>query len=198
MSEKQWYEDVPSDEMADKHVRAVMDSGTVVEGCLKYWDSRLVTVYMGSMVEGIYVLRSIDDRWQLMKGVKSLDLVWDESDWEELGPDDYGKADAIVVNGRLIRVNGISAHHQFRPVVGFSVSFEHVSCALRCRHRLPTELGAYRGADGTLLMLTDIGLPDKWVCVSEDFKECGVFLGDEQAEEHLPLTPVHFVDGRAE
>ena len=196
MSGKEWYEGLPNDEFKGKHVHAVYDYGTVVDGEL----CRNGRVRLDHRAEDGAPVFVVDDGRVVntFAHILSVSLVWDECDWEELGPDDYGRADAIVVNGRLIRVNGISAHHQFRPVVGFSVSFEHVSCALRCRHRLPTEPGAYRGADGTLLMLTDISLPDKWMYVSEDFKECGVFLGDEQAEQHLPLTPVHFVDGRAE
>ncbi|MCX8686997.1 hypothetical protein [Bifidobacterium sp. B4142] len=197
MSDKEWYTNLSRYELEGKHVHVLFSDGTM-EGSLNllgqivYWNSDVG-------LKHVQILDWNKDRtWTRAVGVESVSLVWDERDWQELGPVDYGRADAIVVNGRLIRVNGISAHHQFRPVVGFSVSFEHVSCALRCRHRLPTERGAYRGADGTLLMLTDIGLPDKWVYVSEDFKECGVFLGDEQAEQHLPLTPVHFVDGRAE
>ena len=197
MSDKKWYESLSMGELPGKHVHVVLSNATM-DGCLNlhgeipYWAEDDDWRYVQILEQGH------DQVWRPAIGVESVSLVWDERDWEELGPDDYGRADAIVVNGRLIRVNGLAAHHQFRPVAGFSVSFEHVSCALRCRHKLPTELGAYRGADGTLLMLTDIGLPDKWVYVSEDFKECGVFLGDEQAEEHLPLTPVHFVDGRAE
>ena len=196
MSDREWYEGLPASELEGKHVHAVYDYGTVVDGEL----CRNGRVRLDHRDEDGAPVFVIDDGHVVntFAHILSVALVWDECDWEELGPDEYGRADAIVVNGRLIRVNGLAAHHQFRPVAGFSVSFEHVSCALRRRHRLPTEPGTYRGADGTLLMLTDIGLPDKWMYVSEDFKECGVFLGDEQAEEHLPLTPVHFVDGRAE
>ena len=196
MSDKEWYEGLTAEELEGKHVHAVYDYGTVVDGEL----CRNGRVRLDHRDEDGAPVFVIDDGRVVstFAHILSVSLVWDERDWEQIRTVDMSKADAIVVNGRLIRVNGLSAHHQFRPVVGFSVSFEHVSCALRCRHRLPTEPGAYRGADGTLLMLTDISLPDKWMYVSEDFKECGVFLGDEQAEEHLPLTPVHFVDGRAE
>lgn len=193
----EWYEGLTVDDFPGKHLQVCMINGVVYAG-LVLADDVLVAMDLCGESRPILERESAASEWRKSPGVESVALVWDECDWEELGPDEYGRADAIVVNGRLIRVNGLAAHHQFRPVVGFSVSSEHVSCALRCRHKLPTELGAYRGADGTLMMLTDIGLPDKWVYVSEDFKECGVFLGDEQAEEHLPLTPVHFVDGRAE
>lgn len=210
MSDKTWYEHLDEEDLDGKHVQVTLADGTVLSGRLTVRDdypdvALLSTALVLPYEDGTkadwpigVMCQTEDPRWLPFEGVTDISLVWDERDWEELGPDDYGRADAIVVNGRLIRVNGLAAHHQFRPVAGFSVSFEHVSCALRRRHRLPTEPGAYRGADGTLLMLTDISLPDKWMYVSEDFKECGVFLGDEQAEEHLPLTPVHFVDGRAE
>lgn len=189
MSDKKWYESLSMGELPGKHVHVVLSNATM-DGCLNlhgeipYWaeddDLKYVQVFE----------RGHDQVWRTAVGVESVSLVWDERDWEELGPDDYGRADAIVVNGRLIRVNGLAAHHQFRPVSGFSVSFEHVSCALRCRHRLPTEPGFYRDGDGTLYYLST--LAEFWVMETPEKWDCMRGLPDK------PLTPVHFVDGRAE
>lgn len=202
MSEKQWYEDIPRDEMADKHVRAVMDSGTVVEGCLKYWNSRLVTVYMGSMVEGIYVLVSIDHRWQLMKGVKCLDLVWDERDWTRIEVNDLRVGDAVVANGRLYRV-AVSWVHEDPPQVvtdtpsRMRIDLSLVSCALRRKVKVPAKPGFYKDTLGEFWARAAKSTDDgPWRSVEPDALDQPA-KSDQYMSNLMPLTPVHFVDGRA-
>lgn len=204
MTEKQWYEDIPRNEMADKHVRAVMDSGTVVEGCLKYWNSRLVTVYMGSMVEGIYVLVSIDHRWQLMKGVKRLDLVWDEREWDRIKLSDAGDGDVLVVRGELYPIT--EAHFVDDPVVpvwwsvasdSYIVAPDMVSCALRRKAKVPVKPGFYKDRTGAYWVrsfILDIDKP--WRAVDSYAFDSPV-RSEEEMLTLMPLTPVHFVDGRA-
>lgn len=209
--EKTWYENLDEEDLDGKHVQVTLSDGTVLSGRMTVRDdypdvALLSTALVLPYEDGTkadwpigVMCQTEDPRWLPFDGVSDISLVWDERDWVQISTEDVSKADAVVVNGRLIRVNGLYSTNQFRPVdVGVSVPFEYVSCALRRRFKLPTELGAYRGADGTLLILTDISLPNKWVYVSDDYKGCGVFLGDEQAEQYLPLSPVHFVDGRAE
>ena len=101
MSEKQWYEDLPREEIEGKHVRAVVDSGTVVEGRLVLWFDAGVAICMADSNEGYTVLSSKDGSFRLTEGVKSLDLVWDERDWDRVGLDDIEAIDAFVVSGRL-------------------------------------------------------------------------------------------------
>lgn len=137
MSEKQWYEGMPRDEFEGKHVRVVVDSGTVVEGRLELWDSKMVVVCMGSLDDGIYVLKSIDDCWCLMGGIKSLDLVWDERDWDRVGLDDIEAIDALVVAGRLYELVSHEPDCDLWQVRipgekhTASVSTAMISCALR-------------------------------------------------------------------
>ena len=204
MTEKQWYEDIPRNEMADKHVRAVMDSGTVVEGCLKYWNSRLVTVYMGSMVKGIYVLVSIDHRWQLMKGVKRLDLVWDERDWYRIDAKDVRHGDAVVINGRLCTVDKAWPGDYHPQVVTDTpgrmlIDLSLMSFALRRKAevKVPMEPGYYRDRDGGFwkMWLYDEGDPI-WQPVLVDIDTSHVSSSLEM-ERLMPLTPVHFESGRA-
>lgn len=101
MSEKQWYEDVPRDEFEGKHVKAVMDSGAVVLGRLSLWIGDRVAICFVGSDEGITVLFSKDGSFRLTEGVKSVDLVWDERDWDRVGLDDIEAIDALVVAGRL-------------------------------------------------------------------------------------------------
>ena len=137
MSEKQWYEDVPRDEFEGKHVRVVVDSGTVFEGRLELWDSRMVVVCMGSLGDGIYVLKSVDDCWYLMGGIKHLDLVWDERDWQRTSLDDIEAIDVLVVAGRLYELVSHKPDCDLWQVRipgekhAASVSTAMISCALR-------------------------------------------------------------------
>ena len=101
MSEKQWYEDMPSDDFEGKHVKAVMDSGAVVEGRLALWIGDRVVIFMVGSDEGITVLLSKDGSFSLTEGMKSLDLVWDERYWDRVGVDDIEAIDALVVAGKL-------------------------------------------------------------------------------------------------
>ena len=202
MTEKQWYEDIPRDEIASKHVRAVMDSGAVIEGCLKYWDSRLVTVYMGSMVEGIYVLGSIDNRWNLMKGVKSLDLVWDERDWYRIDTEDVLHGDAVVVNGQLCTVDKPWPGDYCLQVVAYGpgrmlIDLNLIPYALRRKVQVPVKPGFYKDTMGEFWARsskpTD-GVP--WQAVEPDALDQPA-RSDKYMANLMPLTPVHFESGRA-
>ena len=202
MSEKQWYEDVPRDEFEGKHVRAVMDSGAVIEGCLKYWDSQLVTI--GSLSEGNYVLRgSGKDFWELTKDVKRLDLVWDERDWDRIDVKDVRVGDAVVVDGVLYEVTNASLVHTDYPCVGTDalgrnpIDLRLVSCALRRKVQVPATPGFYKDTLGEFWARaakpTDNG---PWRSVEPDALDQPA-KSDQYMSNLMPLTPVHFVDGRA-
>lgn len=198
MSDKEWYTNLSRYELEGKHVHVLFSDGTM-EGSLNllgqivYWKTDVG-------LKHVQILDwNKDSTWTRAVGVESVSVVWDERDWEQIRTEDISKADAVVVNGRLIRVKGLFTPHRFLPIEGYSVPFEHVSCALRRRSKLPTELGTYRGADGTLLIrLNAVFEEEKWMYVSRDFSDDGAYVGDEVARKYLPLTPVHFVDGRAE
>ena len=201
MSEKQWYEDIPRDEYEGKHVRVVVDSGTVVEGRLELWDSKMVVVCMGSLDDGIYVLKSIDDCWCLMGGIKSLDLVWDERDWDRIDVKDLRDGDAVVANGRLYRVD-VSWTHENPPQVvtdtpgRMRIDLRLVSFALRRKVKVPLASGYYvdRGGFHWVKAKGRDGQP--WRMVEPYSTEMPAKSSDEMLER-APLTPVHFESGRA-
>lgn len=201
MSEKQWYEDLSREEIEGKHVRAVLSSGTVIEGRLEYWGSQLITI--GSLSEGNYVLRGSEkDIWKLTKDVEHLDLVWDERDWERIDAEDLHDGDAVVANGRLYKVSW--AHVGPPQVVTDTpgrmlIDLRLVSCALRRKAevKVPMEPGYYRDRDGAFwkMWLYDEGDP-VWQPVLVDVDTCHVYSSLEM-ERLMPLTPVHFESGRA-
>ncbi|MCX8648170.1 hypothetical protein J3U01_07095 [Bifidobacterium sp. B4107] len=197
MSDKEWYTNLSRYELEGKHVHVLFSDGTM-EGSLNllgqivYWNSDVG-------LKHVQILDwNKDSTWTRAVGVESVSMVWDERDWQELGPAEYRKADAIVVNGRLLQVTRVM-RNAFLVGDRDPVPVPFVSCALRHKAKLPTEPGIYRGADGTLLIrLKSLLEADIWMCVSKDFLEDGAYVGDEVARKYLPLTPVHFVDGRAE
>lgn len=201
MTEKQWYEDVPRDEFEGKHVRVVVDSGTVFEGRLELWDSRMVVVCMGSLGDGIYVLKSVDDCWCLMGGIESLDLVWDERDWTRIDVKDLRDGDAVVANGHLYKVD-VSWVHENPPQVvtdtpgRMRIDLRLVSCALRRKVKVPSKYGYYRDRDGFFWARTMRGDKKPWHPINQYFMNTPA-MSDEAMAFRVPLTPVHFVDGRA-
>ena len=196
MSDREWYEGLTAEELEGKHVLVTYDEGCVVSGRMVECNGDAV-IADGSC-DGVGVLWRDGDGLKLDKGVRDFRLVWDERDWEQIRTEDVSKADAIVVNGRLLRVTRV-VHDVFLVGDCDPVPGSFVSCALRRKAKLPAEPGFYRGADGTLLIrLNSLLKTDRWMYVSRDFLENGAYVNDKVVKKFLPLTPVHFVDGRAE
>ena len=202
MSEKQWYEDLPREEIEGKHVRAVLSSGTVIEGRLEYWDSQLITI--GSLSEGNYVLRGSEkDIWKLTKDVDDLDLVWDERDWGWVGLDDIEAIDALVVAGRLYELVSHKPDCDLWQVRipgekhTASVSTAMISCALRRKVNVPAKPGFYKDTLGEFWARSAKSTDDgTWRSVEPDALDQPA-KSDKYMANLMPLTPVHFVDGRA-
>ena len=195
MSDKEWYEGLTASGLEGKHVHAVYDYGTVVDGEL----CRNGRVRLDHRDEDGAPVFVIDDGHVVntFAHILSVSLVWDERDWEQIRTEDISKADAVVVNGLLLRVTRV-VHDAFLVGECDPVPVSFVSCALRRRHELPIKPGAYRGIDGALLIRVATRNSNRWTYTSADFAESGSFNDKEVARRYLPLSPVHFVDGRAE
>ena len=201
MSEKQWYADMSRDEYEGKHVRAVMDSGAVVEGRLVLWIGDRVVIFRVGSDEGITVLLSKDGSFRLTDGVKSLDLVWDERDWYRIDVKDVRHGDAVVVNGRLCTVDLAWAddyHPQVVTDAPFSMLIDLclVPFALRCKAKTPTKPGYYRDREGVYWWRPADVSKNPWYSVNWSSTDPPV-MSDEAMASRMPLTPVHFESGRA-
>ena len=205
MSEKQWYEDMPRDEFEGKHVKAVMDSGAVVEGRLALWIGDRVVIFMVGSDEGITVLSSKDGSFRLTEGVKSLDLVWDERDWDRIDVRDVRHGDAVVVNGRLCTVDKAWPGDYHPQVVTDApgrmlIDLSLVSFALRRKAevKVPMEPGYYRDCDGGFwkMWLYSEGHA-VWQPMLVDIGDTCHMNSTLEMERLMPLTPVHFESGRA-
>ena len=205
MSEKQWYEDLSRDDFEGKHVKAVMDSGAVVKGQLALWIGDRVAICFVGSDEGITVLFSKDGSFCLTEGVKSLDLVWDERDWERIDVRDVRHGDAVVVNGRLCTVDKAWPGDYHPQVVTDTpgrmlIDLSLISFALRRKAevKVPMEPGYYRDRDGGFwkMWLYSDGHA-VWQPMLVDIGDTCHMNSSLEMKRLMPLTPVHFESGRA-
>lgn len=197
----EWYSNLKPEEIKGKHVRAVLSSGTVVEGCLEYWDNGLASI--GSLSEGNYVLRGSEKKcWKLTAGVKRLDLVWDERDWDRIDVRDVLHGDAVVVNGRLCTVDKAWPGDYHPQVVTDTpgrmlIDLSLIPFALRRKVNVPVKPGFYKDTLGEFWARAAKPADDgPWRSVEPDALDQPA-KSDKYMANLMPLTPVHFVDGRA-
>ena len=211
----EWYSGMHYDEMDGKHVRVTLEDGTVMEGRLVYdqsdesvrlgstqlsipWDDRTTSKIPcpAVLVDGEW------EDWHPLKGIKSLALVWDERDWERIEVKNVRHGDAVVVNGRLCTVDKAWPDDYHPQVVTVAPSRMRidlclVSCALRRKAKVPVKPGFYKDRTGAYWVrsfILDIDKP--WRAVDSYAFDSPV-RSEEEMLTLMPLTPVHFVDGRA-
>ncbi|AII74873.1 hypothetical protein [Bifidobacterium coryneforme] len=115
----EWYSELALEEMKGKHVRVLLDGGSVLEGRLVYdkqsgfvrLDAPQLEVPEDNGTELETPLFSLlfeteDGIWYPLKGIQSIELAWDEREWEQLCPDDADVAERVVIRGRMWRVVG--------------------------------------------------------------------------------------------
>lgn len=137
------------------HVRVVFNDGTVIEGRLIY-EVDTPWVRVGELrrlqvvdeeaedgkgeteVEAPPVIYNDDDRnWYEFPDVKSIKVVWDEEEWEQIELHDAVEGDMLVVNGELYpirKVVPVEKRDGVAWIVGSPAYFVApfmVSCALR-------------------------------------------------------------------
>ena len=209
----EWYSGMHYDEMDGKHVRVTLEDGTVMEGRLVYdqsdesvrlgstqlsipWDDRTTSKIPcpAVLVDGEW------EDWHPLKGIKSLDLVWDERDWERIDAKNLRCGDAVVANGRLYKVSW--AHVGPPQVVTDTpgrmlIDLRLVSCALRRKAKIPAKPGFYKDGLGEFWSRSVRSTDDRpWRSVEPDALDQPA-KSDKYMANLMPLTPVHFVDGRA-
>lgn len=128
-----WYKDLNYEDFDGKHVRVTFDDGTILSGAATYShydmsvatntnvkDVEVCTGYMmiahafdgvaGSTTEGtsIAVLQYMEDKqWRPLDGIKSVDLVWDEREYDKIPVDQVRTGDWIVLEDRKYLVTQI-------------------------------------------------------------------------------------------
>lgn len=212
MTEKQWYEDIPRDEIRDKHVRVTCEEGAIFEGRLKP-DGPYAALGFKPFVglkgrssayfEGFHVLeRGSDDSWHLLIGITSVDLVWDERDWYRIDVKDVLHGDAVVVNGRLCTVDKAWPGDYHPQVVTDTpgrmlIDLSLIPFALRRKVNVPAKPGFYKDTLGEFWARAAKSTDDgPWRSVEPDALDQPA-KSDKYMSNLMPLTPVHFESGRA-
>ena len=202
MSEKTWYEHLDEEDLDGKHVQVTLADGTVLSGRLTVRDdypdvALLSTALVLPYEDGTkadwpigVMCQTEDPRWLPFEGVTDISLVWDERDWERIEVKDMMPGDVAVVCGRLIW-GGVVSGTGSLVATSTIIPLEMVSCVLRCRSKLPTEPGFYRSDSGELLYLA--GDSGWWLIGPDGPSHLSLPFADL-----MPLTRVHFVDGREE
>lgn len=205
MNDNKWLEDISPDEADGKHVRAIMNNGSTVEGRLNV-EGPVVTIGSGeNRITAFTRGETIVSPYYMADDIKSISFVWDECDWKEISLKDADEGDALVINDDLYLINEARFVDDPSMPIWWSVEDESyivspdmVSYALRRKDQLPTEPGMYRSDDGKqiiYLLKDDNG--QKWVSIPTDAESTQVdYLTSSQVKNYMPLTPVHFVDGR--
>lgn len=120
----EWYTDLYYKDFKGKHVLVTYDDGTAIMGAVTYGvletrESgreisdcyvRLMPAFAGIEDEhtddtSIAVLVCMeDDRWWPLDGIKSVDLIWDEKEYEQIPVDQIKAFDYVVFNGHIFQV----------------------------------------------------------------------------------------------
>lgn len=110
----EWYSDLPAEELTGNHVHVEFDGGGTLEGRLVFDEKSgyvrldnqplVVPVENGSEVEmplPALLFETADGIWCPLRGIRFIELVWDEREWEQIDPSEASRGDAVVVNGRV-------------------------------------------------------------------------------------------------
>ena len=128
-----WYNDLKYPDFDGKHVLVTLDDGTTISGAITYDTYHLHVAAMNTVrefeactgyirmtaempiINGSYtdskhlaILVSMeDDRWRPLDGIKSVDLIWDEKDYEQIPVDQVKTGDWIILEGRKYLVTQV-------------------------------------------------------------------------------------------
>ena len=130
----EWYNDLDYKDFDGKHVLVTLDDGTTISGAITYdtyhlqvatdtkvkdIEERPVYIRMKMTVPIIteffsdlytsgqhlaILVSTEDDRWRQLHGIKSVDLIWDEKEYEQIPVDQIKAFDYVIFNGHIFQV----------------------------------------------------------------------------------------------
>ena len=147
----EWYSDLPAEELTGNHVHVEFDGGGTLEGRLVFDEKSgyvrldnqplVVPVENGSEVEMSFpalLFETADGIWCPLRGIRFIELVWDEEEWEQIELREAVEGDMLVVNGGLWEIEKPVLDDKEETLFGWMVgcldSFVYqsmASCALR-------------------------------------------------------------------
>lgn len=103
-----WYSNLKAEEFSGKHVRVILNSGTVIEGETHPVNPDRIAINVGPDSNEISLLwNTPKSGWTSLGDIKSLDLIWDEREYEKIPVDQVKTGDWIVLEGRKYLVTQI-------------------------------------------------------------------------------------------
>lgn len=101
----EWYSNLKVEEFSGKHVRVTLNSGTVIEGETQPVNPDRIAMNVGPDSNEISLLwNTPKSGWTSLGDIKSLDLIWDEKEYEQIPVDQIKAYDYVVFNGRIFQV----------------------------------------------------------------------------------------------
>lgn len=124
----EWYNDLDYHDFDGKHVLVTLNDGTTISGaitydtydltdrkeddacsgyiCMKTTAPIILGAYTGQKYIAILANNIKNGMWRPTDGIKSVDLIWDEKEYEQIPVDQIRNFDYVVFNGHLYQVTG--------------------------------------------------------------------------------------------
>lgn len=100
-----WYSNLKAEEFSGKHVRVILNSGTVIEGETHPVNPDRIAINVGPDSNEISLLwNTPKSGWTSLGDIKSLDLIWDGKEYEQITVDQIKTYDYVVFNGHIFQV----------------------------------------------------------------------------------------------
>lgn len=172
---KPWYENMRLDVLAGIHVRVNLKNGNLIVGKLINDNTGLPYIIIDDKHINILDYRSkpgVGFCLQKSDSVESVDYLWDEKDYEQIGCENIREGDYIVSNGVLMMVDSMDEGHTTIKVnmkddlPDIEIPKELVSTVLRYKQILPYDSGTYK-ADHCLYLILDSR--KQWIVVLNDY-----------------------------
>lgn len=121
----EWYNDLDYKDFDGKHVLVTLDDGTTISGAITYDTlgltarkeddtcsgyicmSAAAPILIGAYTvpKRLDILVNMGDcRWRPLDGIKSVDLIWDEKEYEQIPVDQIKAFDYVIFNGHIFQV----------------------------------------------------------------------------------------------
>lgn len=121
----EWYNDLGYKDFDGKHVLVTLDDGTTISGAITYDTLGLTAKKEDDTCSGYICMRATapiligaytapkrldilvnmeDCRWRPIDGIKSVDLIWDEKEYEQIPVDQIKAFDYVIFNGHIFQV----------------------------------------------------------------------------------------------
>lgn len=162
---KAWYKNMDFDDLAGIHVRAKLYNGAFVGGKLHKWND-------GAYAIDIIPVLTEHKSLGINKApcIESVDYLWDENDYEQIGWGNVREGDEVLCNETLMMVDSIGEDtvkvNMNDDLPDIEIPKKLVSAVLRYKQDIPTDPGIYKSDHCPYLILDS---KKQWIVVKDDY-----------------------------